>query len=146
MSSVNGIKPVLPPYSPVPHPDSPYPYPFEDIRRRIYAGSDNVTMGLSQMDPDAVHEQSVLQWQAYALNNGGMISDSTLSPSSTPFPGPQYNPWTFLRTSALSGGRGDITGSQASTRSSPSHQPIPLLPFSRGYRGLNCRKHSHGFR
>jgi hypothetical protein len=146
MSSVDGMRPVLPPYSPVPHPDSPYPYPFEDIRRRIYARSDNVTTGLSQMDLDVAHEQHVLQWQAYALNNGGMVSDSTLSPSSTPFPGLQYNPWTFLRRTASSGRRDDIPGSQASTRSSPSHQPVSLPPFSRGYRGLNSRKRSQDLR
>ncbi|KAH9981084.1 hypothetical protein BGW80DRAFT_1247875 [Lactifluus volemus] len=37
------------------------------------------------------------QMQIYTLNNGGMVSDSTLSPSSTPFPGPQCNPWCSYR-------------------------------------------------
>lgn len=136
---VTGMEPVLPPYSPITRVASPFPYPFGDIRRMINAGSDT---GLSQMDPNVALEQRVLQWQAYARNEGGMFSDSTLSPSSMPLPGQQYNPWTFLRTSASSRRRGDITDSQASTRSSPSHLPIALPPFSRGYRGPHRRGRS----
>ncbi|KAG2115606.1 hypothetical protein BD769DRAFT_1629929 [Suillus cothurnatus] len=55
--------------------------------------------------------------QMYALNNHAALSDSTFSPSSTPFPGPGYNPWTFLQASRAFGGG-----------SSPSHQPVSL-PF-----------------
>ena len=139
---LNGVEPVLPPYNPVKRVASPFPYLFGDIRHKIYAGSDNGSTGLSRMDPNVVPEQRVLQWQAYARNDGGMISDSTLSPSSTPFPGPQYNPWTFLRTSALSGRRSDRADSQASTHSSPSHQPVSLPPFRRGYRGPHRRGRS----
>jgi len=36
---------------------------------------------------NVVREQLALQMQIYALNNGGMVSDSTLSLSSAPFPG-----------------------------------------------------------
>ncbi|KAG2114982.1 hypothetical protein BD769DRAFT_1629970 [Suillus cothurnatus] len=42
--------------------------------------------------------------QMYALNNHAALSDSTFSPSSTPFPGPGYNPWTFLQASRAFGG------------------------------------------
>ena len=143
MNRTNGTKPVLPPYSPAPHTDSPYPYPFGHIRPRIYASADNGNAGLSQIDPNLLRERLATEMQIYALNNGGMVSDSTLSPSSTPFPGPQYNPWKFLQTSNAYGGRnGGIANSMASTRSSPSHQPVPLPPLSRGSRGLHGRERS----
>jgi hypothetical protein len=132
MSRANEMKPVLPPYSSVPRADSPYPYPFGHIRRTIYAGAENETMGLSQMDPNVVREQRHLQLQTNALTNGGMVSDSTHSPSSTPL---RYDPLTFLQASrALSGRRGGTGNSQASTRSSPSHEPVPLPPFCRSRR------------
>ena len=128
MSRVNGMKPGLPPYSPVPREDSPYPYPFGHIRRKSYAGPDDETMGLS-MDFNVVRGQRHLQLHANALNNEGIVSDSTLSPTSKPSQG---DPLTFLQTSrALSGRRGDTSDLQASTRSSPSHKPVPLPPFSR---------------
>ncbi len=148
MGRMNGMKPVLPPYSPAPPVGSPYPYPFGHIRRgQSYTGSYNGTVDLSQMDPNVVREQLALQMQIYALNNGGMVSDSTLSPSSTPFPGPQYNPWTYLQTSnAFGGRRGGMADSTASMRSSPSHQPVPLPPLSRGNRGLRHREHSQDLR
>jgi hypothetical protein len=85
-------------------------------------------------DPSVVRKQLALQMQIEALNNGSMVSDSTLSPSSTPFPAPHYNPRTFIQTRNAFGGRhGAIANSRASMRSSPSHQPVPLQPFSRGY-------------
>ncbi|KAH9068291.1 hypothetical protein EDB83DRAFT_2378183 [Lactarius deliciosus] len=147
MGRANGMKPVLPPYSPAPPVGSPYPYPFGHIRRpQSYTGSYNGTVDLSQMDPNVVREQLALQMQIYALNNGGMVSDSTLSPSSTPFPGPQYNPWTYLQTSNAFGTRRGMADSTASMRSSPSHQPVPLPPLSRGNRGLRHREHSQDLR
>ncbi|KAI0260896.1 hypothetical protein BC834DRAFT_897936, partial [Gloeopeniophorella convolvens] len=133
MGRANGVKPVLPPYSPAPPVGSPYPYPYGHIRRgQSYTGSQNGTMDLAQMDPNVVREQLALQMQIYALNNGGMVSDSTLSPSSTPFPGPQYNPWTFLQTSNVFGGgrRAGFAESIASMRSSPSHQPVSMPPHA----------------
>ncbi|TFY82323.1 hypothetical protein EWM64_g1695 [Hericium alpestre] len=115
-------KPILPPYSPAPPGGSPYPYPYGHIRRgQSYAGSQNGTLDLSQYDPNVVREQLALQMQIYALNNGGMVSDSTLSPSSTPFPGPNYNPWAFLQTTRVFGGHPHELDSTASMRSSPSH-------------------------
>ena len=133
MSRANEMKTVLPSYSPVPRAGSPYPYPFGHIPRKSYAGLDNETMGLSQVDPNVVREQRHLQLQTNALTNEGVVSDSTLSSSSTPL---RYDPLTFLRANkALSGRRGGIGDSQASTRSSPSHQPVSLQPFCRGDRG-----------
>lgn len=148
MGRANGHKPVLPPYSPVPPVGSPYPYPYGHIRRgQTYSGSYNGTMDFSQMDPNVVREQLALQMQIYALNNGGMVSDSTLSPSSTPFPGPQYNPWAFLQTSNVYGGRrGGIPEPTASMRSSPSHQPVSLPPVARRGQGLRRRERSQDLR
>lgn len=147
-SRANGVKPVLPPYSPAPPVGSPYPYPFGHIRRgQTYSGSYNGTIDLSQMDPNVVREQLALQMQIYALNNGGMVSDSTLSPSSTPFPGPQYNPWAFLQTSNIYGGRrGGMPDATASMRSSPSHQPVMLPSQVRTSRGLRRRERSQDLR
>jgi hypothetical protein len=80
MGHANGLKPVLPPYSSAPPVGSPYPYPFGHIRRgQSYGGSYNPTVDLSQMDPNVVREELALQMQIYALNNGGIVSDSTLS-------------------------------------------------------------------
>ena len=148
MGRANGVKPVLPPYSPAPPVGSPYPYPFGHIRRgQSYGGSYPGTVDLAQMDPNVVREQLALQMQIYALNNGGMVTDSTLSPSSTPFPGPQYNPWTYLQTSnAFGGRRGGMAESTASMHSSPSHQPVPLPLPSRGHRGLRRRERSQDLR
>lgn len=106
MRRAKGKKPVLPPYSPVPHVDSSYPFPFAHIRRRSCATSDNESMGLSQMDPKVAHEQ-----------NGG----------------PPYNPRTSTKTSnALNGRPRIIADEKVSTRSSSSHQPVPLAPSSGG--------------
>jgi hypothetical protein len=87
----------------------------------------------SNYDPNnlnAIQEQLVRQWQVYAMNNDqGNISDSTFSPSTTPFQG--YNPWAYLHTSRMLGGRHRAT---MSLQSSPSHEPIalpsppPMLP------------------
>ena len=143
MSHEMGKKPVIPSYGPEQSVDSTYPNPFEHIRRRSNAGSDNETMGNPQIDPNSAREQLALQMQIFALKNGGMVSDSTLSPSSTPFPGPQYNPFTFLHTcSAFNGKRSRIANEQASTRSSPSHEPVPLPSPGRGYRGRRRPGHS----
>ncbi|KAF8267345.1 hypothetical protein EI94DRAFT_1801824 [Lactarius quietus] len=141
MSPANRTKPVLPPYSPVPHSESPNTLPFEHIRPMSDVGSDN--MNLSQMDPSVVREQLSQQLQIYALNNGGKVSGSTLSTSSSPFPGPHYDPWTFLHTnSAFGGRRRGIADEQTSTRSSPSHQPVPLPLLNRVYRGPHRRERS----
>ncbi|KAI0051463.1 hypothetical protein FA95DRAFT_1485380 [Auriscalpium vulgare] len=141
MHRINGNKPVLPPYSPAPPVGSPYPYPYGHIRRgQTYAGSQNGT-NYSQFDPNVVREQLALQMQIYAMNNGGMVSDSTLSPSSTPFPGPNYNPWTFLQAGGVFGGGHSREDATMSMRSSPSHEPVHL-PIPSIRRGLRRRERS----
>ncbi|KAJ3477993.1 hypothetical protein NLI96_g10072 [Meripilus lineatus] len=115
---------------------SPYPYPFTHIRRNAMPAMQNTAP--SSIDPNSpavIREQLALQMQIYALNNGiGAMSDSTLSPSSTPFPGPSYNPWAFIQHSAPRPG-----DSTMSMRSSPSHEPIPM-PSSQYPRGRGIRR------
>ena len=109
---------------------SPYPYPFTHIRRSTMSGpiptpSTNYDMN----NPDVIREQLALQMQIYALNNGlaPPSSESAFSPSSTPFPGPNYNPWAFIQAA---GGLGLTHGGAAasSRRSSPGHEPVQLPP------------------
>ena len=100
---------------------SPYPYPFAHIRRTALSAAQNAAT--STFDPNDiahVREQLQMQMQIYALNNGlAPPSESTFSPSSTPFPGVGYNPWAFMHQA-----RG--FDSAMSIRSSPSHEPIAL--------------------
>ncbi|KAN0128973.1 hypothetical protein V8E53_013235 [Lactarius tabidus] len=99
------------------------------------------------MDSNVVREQLASQMQiSRSITAVWFLTQH--SPSSTPFPGPQYNPWTFLQTSNAFGGgrRGGIVESAASMRSSPSHQPVPLSPLSRGNHGLRQRERSQDLR
>ncbi|TBU29180.1 hypothetical protein BD311DRAFT_661819 [Dichomitus squalens] len=121
---------------------SPYPYPFTHIRRSTVSGP---TPALSSTydpnNPNIIREQLALQMQIYALNNGlaPPSSESAFSPSSTPFPGPGYNPWAFV---PAGGGLGlNDQSMAASIRSSPSHEPVnlPPPPAMRG-RGLRRRE------
>jgi hypothetical protein len=78
--------------------------------------------------PSVIEEQLALQTQMDTSNNHATLSNSTFSPSSTPFPGPA---WAFLQASRAFGvvrPRFDSTAT-LSTQSSPSHQPVSL-PFS----------------
>jgi hypothetical protein len=99
---------------------SPYPYPFAHIRRTALSAAQNAPT--STFDPNDiahVREQLQMQMQMYALNNGlAPASESTFSPSSTPFPGVGYNPWAFMQSQRY--------GDAMSMRSSPSHEPISL--------------------
>ncbi|KAF7799972.1 hypothetical protein EIP86_011215 [Pleurotus ostreatoroseus] len=109
---------------------SPYPYPFAHIRRTALSAAQNApSTNFDHNNPDVVREQLMLQMQIYALNNGlAPPSDSTFSPSSTPFPAPDYNPWGMLTQAAHPG------DSTLSMRSSPSHEPVPMSmpPYLRG--------------
>ncbi|KAF8230448.1 hypothetical protein L208DRAFT_1400542 [Tricholoma matsutake] len=129
----------LHPFSPVAPVGSPYPYPYSHVRRvQPTSGHPNGAQLPSNSihdpnHPSVIQEQLVRQWQIYAMNNDhGNISDSTFSPSSTPFQG--YNPWAFLHTSRMLGGRGRMHDTTMSLQSSPSHEPIalptppPMLP------------------
>ncbi|PIL36410.1 hypothetical protein GSI_00098 [Ganoderma sinense ZZ0214-1] len=120
---------------------SPYPYPFTHIRRSTVSGPLQAPSTSYDMNnPAVIREQLALQMQIYALNNGlaPPSSESAFSPSSTPFPGPGYNPWAFV---PAGGGLGmNAQTVAASIRSSPSHEPVslPPPPAMRG-RGLRRR-------
>ncbi|KAH7922877.1 hypothetical protein BV22DRAFT_1016446 [Leucogyrophana mollusca] len=134
--------------SPAPPVGSPYPFPFSHVRRsNTYSGYPTQPAPSSNYDPNhpsVIEEQLALQMQMYALNNHAAMSDSTFSPSTTPFPGPGYNPWAFLQASRAFGGR--RLDSTMSLQSSPSHQPVSLpFPTSRG-RGLKRRERSTNLR
>ena len=128
--------------SPAPPVGSPYPYPFGHVRRQ-YAVPAVPTAPSTNYDPNHIEEQLALQMQMYALNNNAAMSDSTFSPSSTPFPGATYSPWAYLQASRAFGGR---RFDSMSLQSSPSHQPVSLpFPASRG-RGLKRREKSFNLR
>ena len=145
---------ILPPFTPIPPPGSPYPYPYSHVLRTQHVpGYPNHPPMSSNSNydpnhPSIIQEQLVRQWQIYAMNNDhGNISDSTFSPSTTPFQG--YNPWAYLHTSRMLGGRGRMHETM-SLQSSPSHEPImlptppPMLPKKKspksGRRHLSNRK------
>jgi hypothetical protein len=89
--------------NPAPPVGSPSPYPFSHVRRNnaysTYPIHPAPSSNYASNHPSAIEEQLALQMQMYALNNHAALSDSTFSPSSTTFPGPGYNPWTFLQAS-----------------------------------------------
>ncbi|KAH7881846.1 hypothetical protein F5I97DRAFT_2069387 [Phlebopus sp. FC_14] len=133
--------------SPAPPVGSPYPYPFSHVRRNnsysTYPIHPAPSSNYDPNHPSVIEEQLALQMQMYALNNNGAMTDSTFSPSSTPFPGAGYNPWAFLQASRAFGGR---RFDSMSLQSSPSHQPVSLpFPASRG-RGLKRREKSTNLR
>ncbi|KAJ6579562.1 hypothetical protein DFH09DRAFT_913234 [Mycena vulgaris] len=123
-----------PPFSPVAPAGSPYPYPFNHVRRNnSYPYTSRAPPPNAAYDPNhpsAIQEQLARQWQVYAQNQsalaGGHVSDSTFSPTATPFqaqgPGAAYNPWAYLHTTRTLGGAGrhDLRSMQ----SSPSHEPV----------------------
>ncbi|KAI0368413.1 hypothetical protein BV20DRAFT_948189 [Pilatotrama ljubarskyi] len=120
---------------------SPYPYPFTHIRRSTVSGpmpapSTNYDMN----NPAVIREQLALQMQIYALNNGlaPPSSESAFSPSSTPYPGPGYNPWAFVPGAGTAGLSAHMAA--ASIRSSPSHEPVNLPPPPMRGRGLRRRE------
>ncbi|KAG7085575.1 hypothetical protein E1B28_003131 [Marasmius oreades] len=118
----------LPPFTPVTPAGSPYPYPYSHVMRNHVqpARQTQNPLNLDLNNPSAIHEQFVKQWQIYAQNNHGHVSDSTLSPSSTPYPTPPFNPWAHWHTQRILGGRYGFPSDTATQRSSPSHEPIEL--------------------
>jgi hypothetical protein len=142
--------------SPAPPVGSPYPFPFSHVRRNnTYSAYPIHTAPSSNYDPNhpsVIEEQLALQMQMYALNNHAALTDSTFSPSSTPFPGPGYNPWTYLQASRTFGGGGggvrprfDSTATM-SIQSSPSHQPVSLPFTARGRGSVKRRQGSSDLR
>ncbi|KAF8890372.1 hypothetical protein BD779DRAFT_1785035 [Infundibulicybe gibba] len=126
LSGMYGAGKDMPPFSPVAPVGSPYPYPFSHVRRnQSYSGHPNRPQIPSTLDPNHpnnIQEQLARQWQVFAQNNHGNMTDSTFSPSSTPFQGAGYNPWAFLHTNRTIGRIHDAR----SLQSSPSHEPLPL--------------------
>ena len=126
---------------------SPYPYPFTHIRRSTMPSMQQAPSSTPDMNnPEYIREQMARQWQMYALNNGFQLSSdvSTFSPPGTPFPGPGYNPLTFVPFMGVQGvGHAGARASVMSMRSSPSHEPVslPPPPAIRG-RGLRRRDQS----
>ncbi|KAG6910172.1 hypothetical protein DXG01_012621 [Tephrocybe rancida] len=122
----------LPPFSPVAPVGSPYPYPFNHVRRnQTFSGHPNRPQVPTSFNPPSfnandlsnIQQQLTRQWEVYAQNHQyGNVSDSTFSPSSTPFEGTAYTPWAFLHTNRTLGRPQDTT----SMRSSPSHEPVEL--------------------
>ena len=108
-------------YRPMRAGGSPYPFPFGHVRRnrqsqRYFPGN------FDPNHPSVISEQVARQWQIFAQNNRGDMTDSTLSPSSTPFQGELYDHWAYVHTNRMMRGLQDTT----SLQSSPSHQPISL--------------------
>ncbi|KAH9887672.1 hypothetical protein C8Q73DRAFT_656509 [Cubamyces lactineus] len=120
---------------------SPYPYPFTHIRRSTVSGPMQApSTNYDLNNPAVIREQLALQMQIYALNNGlaPPSSESAFSPSSTPFPGPGYNPWAFVPAATTAGLNAHMAA--ASVRSSPSHQPVNLPPPPMRGRGIRRRE------
>ncbi|TFK53333.1 hypothetical protein OE88DRAFT_1655450 [Heliocybe sulcata] len=123
---ISGLRSELGPSPAPPMPiGSPYPYPFTHIRRAHGHIPSQQSSNYDPNHPAAIQEQLARQMQIYAMNNAAIMSDSTLSPSSTPFPGPGYNPWAFLPTTRHLRNGFDAS---MSIQSSPSHEPLELLP------------------
>ena len=122
---------------------SPYPFPFGHVRRnrqsqRFFPGN------FDPNHPSVISEQVARQWQIFAQNNHGDLTDSTLSPSSTPFQGELYDHWAYVHTNRMMRGLQDPT----SLQSSPSHQPIslpipPSFPGRKKERNLQLKRQAY---
>lgn len=133
-------------YRPMRAGGSPYPFPFAHVRRnrqsqRLFPGN------FDSNHPSVISEQFARQWQIYAQNNRGDITDSTLSPSSTPFQGELYDHWAYVHTNRMMRGLQDTT----SLQSSPSHQPIslpipPSFPTRKKDRSLHSKRQAYNRR
>ncbi|KAG6861435.1 hypothetical protein C0995_000275 [Termitomyces sp. Mi166 len=136
----------LPPFSPVAPVGSPYPYPFNHVRRtQTFSGPNrpHVPTSFNTAELTNIQQQLTRQWEVYARNHQyGNVSDSTFSPSSTPFEG-GFGPWAFLHTNRTLGRPQDTT----SMRSSPSHEPLeppvppPTLGVKKSHRPIVMRRH-----
>ncbi|KAH0586860.1 hypothetical protein H2248_005704 [Termitomyces sp. 'cryptogamus'] len=137
----------LAPFSPVVPVGSPYPYPFNHVRRtQTFSGPNraHVPTSFDTAELTNIQQQLTRQWEVYARNHQyGNVSDSTFSPSSTPFEGGGFTPWAFLHTSRTLGRPQDTT----SMRSSPSHEPLeppmppPTLGVKKSHRPTVLRRH-----
>jgi hypothetical protein len=114
--------------SPV-HAASPYPAPFEHVRRNMISRNARHNV-LDPHDPsfdiNLFREQVAGQWAKYAQNTHGLgnMSDSTFSPSATPFQG-NFMPWANLHARRTLG-QFDLRSMQ----SSPGLDGPPVPPAS----------------
>ncbi|KAH9483255.1 hypothetical protein JR316_0005359 [Psilocybe cubensis] len=129
-------------YRPARAAGSPYPYPYDHVLRNRHIPPSQRFFP-NGIDQSTITDKVARQWQIYAQNNHGAVTDSTLSPSATPFrpnTDSRYDEWAILHTTRMMrqntlamlprvGDRDGATsalGDNASIRSSPSHQPIVL--------------------
>lgn len=124
LSGFNGGGPKELPYRPLRAAGSPYPYPFNHMRRNRQMQTPGQRFYKNGIDQSGLHDQIARQWQVFAQNNQGHITDSTLSPSATPFQPDLFDHWAYLHTNRMM--RGGAMFDNASIHSSPSHQPIAL--------------------
>ncbi|XP_006460447.1 hypothetical protein AGABI2DRAFT_117393 [Agaricus bisporus var. bisporus H97] len=103
--------------SPIPHAGSPYPAPFEHVRRNVNVSRNTHPQVYDPHDPNfdlnVVREQMAGQWQKFAQNTHMAMSDSTFSPSTTPFQG-NFAPWAHLHARRTLGRAIDLRSMQSS--------------------------------
>lgn len=105
--------------SPVAPVGSPYPYPFDHVRRNINISRNARPHIFDPHDPNfdinMIRDQVASQWQKFAQNTHAMgnMSDSTFSPSSTPFQG-NFAPWASLHARRTLGRALDLRSMQSS--------------------------------
>ncbi|KAF9449486.1 hypothetical protein P691DRAFT_759020 [Macrolepiota fuliginosa MF-IS2] len=120
--------------SPVAPAGSPYPYPFEHVRRNINLSRNARPHMFDPHDPNydmnMIRDQVAGQWQKFAQNTHalGNMSDSTFSPSSTPFQG-NFAPWASLHARRTLGRAFDLRSMQSSPglerHDRPEQPPAP---------------------
>ena len=130
-------------YRPMRAGGSPYPFPFGHVRRNRQSQL-FLPGNFDPNHPSVISEQVARQWQIFAQNNHGDMTDSTLSPSSTPFQGELYDHWAYVHTNRMMRGLQDPT----SLHSSPSHQPIslpipPNFPGRKKERNLQSKRQAY---
>ncbi|KAF8575943.1 hypothetical protein K439DRAFT_1640915 [Ramaria rubella] len=122
LSTLSYAPPSLPSHSPPPPRSTPYPfgYAYPHIMRQ---------------SQDSQHSQLQQLQQLQYLAATGMQTDSTFSPSSTPYPSYDYSPFLpeHFRRAAMD-------DPSMSLRSSPSHMPVNLPVFTPGRRVPSKRK------
>jgi hypothetical protein len=112
----NGRNYVAP--SPVPFAGSPYPAPFDHVRRNVNISRNARPQVYDPHDPNfdinLVREQIAGQWQKFAQNTHMTnMSDSTFSPSTTPFQA-NFAPWAHLHARRTLGRALDLRSMQSS--------------------------------
>ncbi|KXN91144.1 hypothetical protein AN958_02828 [Leucoagaricus sp. SymC.cos] len=124
----NGRNSAVP--SPVPVAGSPYPYPFNHVRRSFVPSHNARDHHDPNADPNLLRDQIANQWQIFAQNTHalGNITDSTLSPSSTPFQG-NFAPWAHLHARRTLGRALDLRSMQSSPGLDRGEAP-PIPPPS----------------